>query len=236
MQHQYLLHIISFHPTFINSLISPSLFILQAKSTAGDAATAAPPKPNTKFSRGDLKRIKQQGPTVEDLFVHFEVETKEKDGRTVETIYDFIPTEVLGNTSYSAEPKWRSLPQMTYMEFYRGLMERNWTSKYYDPDAEPWQLQFFTDSGRFMRPAFEGYRALIIKADGAKAWVDIDQPGPDSFLRDYMGGGYDGAIWKSKRSSQNLVHPAQYGYNQVFEQLFQGTIVLQTACSLFPST
>ena len=27
----------------------------------------------------------------------------------------------------------------------QGLRERNWTSRYYNPDAEPWTLQFFTD-------------------------------------------------------------------------------------------
>lgn len=37
----------------------------------------------------------------------------------------------------------------------------------------------------------------------------------------FAGGGSEGAIWKGKRSTQELIHPAQYGYNQVFEQLFQ---------------
>lgn len=108
------------------------------------------------------------------------------------------------------------------MEFYQGLRERNWTSKHYDPDAEPWSLAFFRDSGRFLRPTFSGYRVLITKQmDGTQCWVNIDQPGPDNFLRDYMQGGTAGSIWTPKRSPQPLVHPAQYGYNQVFEQLFQ---------------
>jgi cell division protease FtsH len=192
-----------------------------AANAKKDAAAASPPKPNSKFSKSDLKRIKQAGPTVDDLFVHFEVETKDKEGNTVENIYDFVPPEVLGTVNYAPEPRWRSLPRMTYMEFYQGLRERNWTNKYYDPDAPAWQLQFFRDSGRFMRPAFEGYRVLVTKADGTQAWVDIDQPGPENFLRDYMGGGSEGAIWKGKRSPQEILHPAQYGYNQVFEQLFQ---------------
>ena len=73
------------------------------------------------------------------------------------------------------------------MEFYQGLRERNWTSKHYDPDAQPWQIQFFRDSGRFMRPSFDGYRALVTKSDGNQFWVNIDQSGPETFLRDYMG-------------------------------------------------
>jgi hypothetical protein len=28
-----------------------------------------PPKPNPRFSRADLKRIKQQGPSIDDLMV-----------------------------------------------------------------------------------------------------------------------------------------------------------------------
>ena len=44
------------------------------------------------------------------------------------------------------------------MEFYQGLRERNWTSPWYKEDAQPWRVQFFTDSGRFMAPAYPGYR------------------------------------------------------------------------------
>ena len=50
------------------------------------------------------------------------------------------------------------LEQMPYMEFYQGLRERNWTSPWYKADAPPWRLQLFQDSGRFMAPAFPGYR------------------------------------------------------------------------------
>lgn len=40
---------------------------------ASSNALAAPPKPNTRFSKKDMRRIKQQGPSVDDLYAHFEV-------------------------------------------------------------------------------------------------------------------------------------------------------------------
>lgn len=62
-------------------------------------------------------------------------------------------------------------------------------------------------SGRFMRPAFEGYRVLLTRADGSQAWVNLDREGAPTFLRDYSGGGNKGAILAPKRESQQLNHP-----------------------------
>lgn len=68
---------------------------------------------------------------------------------------------------------------MPYMEFYQGLRERNWTSDWYQQDAPPWRVQIFQDSGRFMAPAFSGYRCARGPAGprgGAEeelAWVGI---------------------------------------------------------------
>ena len=64
-------------------------------------------------------------------------------------------------------------------------------------------------SGRFMRPSFEGYRVLLTRADGSQAWVNLDREGAPTFLRDYSGGGSNGAIHAPKRESQQLDHPAQ---------------------------
>ena len=50
----------------------------------------APPKPNSKFKKVDLKRIKQQGPTMDDLRAHFEVEKPGK-GEEDRNVYDFVP-------------------------------------------------------------------------------------------------------------------------------------------------
>lgn len=181
----------------------------------------APPKPNSKFKKVDLKRIKQHGPTMDDLRAHFEVEKAGK-GEDDTNVYDFVPYEVLGGQGYGNEPKWASLEQMSFMEFYAGLRERNWTSEYYNPDADTWKMEFFQDSGRFLRPSFDGYRVLVTSEEkGWERWVNLDRPGPDSFLRDYMSGGTKGAVFTPKRRAPRPFSPRDYGYNQVFEQLFE---------------
>ena len=209
-------------PTFarvLTPLLLPPPLLAPKKQAA--AADAAPPRPNPKFSRRDLRRIKSEGPTVEDLRAHFDVPGRDKEGRAVTNTYDFVPPEVLGAVTYAPEPAWAALPRMSYMEFYQGLRRRNWTSPHYDAAAEPWDIQFFRDSGRFMRPSFAGYRALVTRRDGSQVWAELDRPGADTFLRDYSGGGNRGAIHAAKRESQALATPAQYGYNQAFSQLFQ---------------
>ena len=69
-----------------------------------------------------------------------------------------MPGEVLGKAGYAPEPNWHKLQQMPFAEFYQGLRQRNWTSAAYDPNAPPWSVQLFQDSGRFLRPSFEGFR------------------------------------------------------------------------------
>jgi len=191
--------------------------------------STGPPKPNSKFKKADLKRIKTEGPTMEDLQAHFEV-ARSSGSKTTTQEYNFVPYEVLGRkTAYpEKEPAWDQLPQMSFMEFYAGLRERNWTSEHYNPDASRWDVAFFEDSGRFLRPSFAGYRALVTKhvseTETETCWVNLDRPGPDSFLRDYLGGGYHGgALFKAqnKRYAPKPFTPADYGYNQVFEQLFE---------------
>jgi hypothetical protein len=77
---------------------------------------------------------------------HYEVEGSDRQGQPSTSIFDFVPAEVLGaGAGYAPEPRWSSLPQMPYMEFYQGLRERNWTTKYYNQAAEKWSLQFFQD-------------------------------------------------------------------------------------------
>lgn len=188
-----------------------------------------------------------------------------------------MPGEVLGSTGYASEPKWQKLPQMPFAEFYQGLRERNWTNLAYDANAPVWNIQFFQDSGRFLRPCFDGFRhvgflrrhclhgqngaeatfglplpavcvqmaqsfgrlrlncylqpsnmsivsrvsaclhsicrALVTKADGSQAWVNMPFPGSDNYLRDYTAGGGGGAIYRYKRVPDNQL-PSTYGYNQ----------------------
>ena len=192
----------------------------------GRAKGEGPPKPNSKFSRSDLKRIKQHGPSLEDLKAHFEIakdagssSSQREEGNV--KVYDFVPYDVLGGTRYQTEPTWNALPQKSYMEFFAGLRERNWTSSYYNPDVVKWDVQFFQDSGRLFRPSFMGYRVLVKEENGSEFWVQLDRPGPDAFLRDYMSGGSKGSIFQAKRKGATPFRPCDYGYNQVFEQLFE---------------
>ena len=82
---------------------------------------------------------------MDDLRAHFEV-TRTSGSKTSTKKYDFVPYEVLGNkTAYpSKEPAWEKLPQMSFMEFYAGLRERNWTSEFYNPDASKWGRSVFS--------------------------------------------------------------------------------------------
>ena len=57
-------------------------------------------------------------------------------------------------------------------------------------------------------------RALVTKADGSQAWVNMPFPGSDARLRDYTAGGGGGAIFRYKRVPNNPL-PSTYGYNQV---------------------
>ena len=169
----------------------PEVTALFGRSNEGGIrGKESPPKPNKKFSKADLKRIKQTGPTIEDLRAHFEVAKPGGSDDQDKNVFDFVPYEVLGpSAGYEGEPKWTELKQISYMEFYAGLRQRNWTSKYYNPDAPPWDLKFYQDSGRLFRPSFVGYRVLVTKEDGSQVWVNLDRAGPDSFLRDYLGMG-----------------------------------------------
>lgn len=69
---------------------------------------------------------------------------------------------MLGDEGYAKEPQWNKIEQMPVMEFHKGLRERNWTHADYRKDASPWNVAFFEDSGRFMRPSFDGYRSLSV--------------------------------------------------------------------------
>ena len=61
-----------------------------------------------------------------------------------------------------------------------------------------------------MRPSFDGYRVLVTNNEtGKQCWVNLDEEGAPTFLRDYSAGGGKGAIHQAKRESQELTHPAQ---------------------------
>ena len=175
------------------------------------------------FPLQDLRRIKQQGPNEQDLIERYTAETDDGQGDTVMAEHTYIPSEVLGNVNYDAEPSWHSLPQMSYMEFYHGLRQRNWTSEHFDASAQPWDLQFFRDSGRFLRPVFPGFRVQITRSDGSQCWVDLPNAGSETYVRDHMQPTVPGseAQLREMRVPKDNIATYQYGYNQVFQQLFQ---------------
>lgn len=173
------------------------------------------------YSAADMRRIRRQGPNMADLT---RVLRTQIPGTSIELDYPFAPREaVMGlENLYTPEPRWRSLPFMPFMELFDGLQRRNWTSPRHDPALPKWELRFFKDGGRLLRPGFYGWRVVVhCPAEGWTRWANLDRAGPDAFLRDYSGGGFGGAIWRAKRLPQPLVSPAQYGWNQIFEQLFQ---------------
>ncbi|KAK9817111.1 hypothetical protein WJX72_009705 [[Myrmecia] bisecta] len=193
---------------------------LRARAAAKEQQVA-PPKPAPRFSRQDLKRIKEQGPTVADLVHIHRMEWQDRDKTLHAEERAWIPPQVLGSTSYMPEPKWHALPQMSFMEFYQGLRERNWTSEHYKATSEPWKISFFRDSGRLMRPSWEGFRAFVTRPDGSVFWVNMPSAGAETYIYDHLAGGTGGGIWKGKKVPQQPVALYQYGYNQVFEQVFQ---------------
>lgn len=184
---------------------------------------AGPPKPNEKFSRKDLRRIKQQGPKEQDLIEKYTAETLDDKGDTIMAEHTYIPSEVLGDVNYDAEPQWQSLPQMSYMEFYHGLRQRNWTSECHDAALEAWDLKIFRDSGRFLQPVFPGFRVQVTKPDGSQCWVDLPTAGSETYVQDHLQPTMPGsdAQLQDMRVPQPNVATYQYGYNQVFQQLFQ---------------
>lgn len=54
------------------------------------------------------------------LQAHHEVQIKDAEGGEATRSFSFVPSEVLGQgAGYAPEPKWGSLPQMPYMEFFQ---------------------------------------------------------------------------------------------------------------------
>ena len=151
--------------------------------------------------------------------------------------HQYVPLDVLGPVKPEPEPKWNRLPKMIYREFFYGLQQRNWTSKHYDPSVEPWDLKFFRDAGKAL---FQGYRVLLTKPDGSQMRVDLPECGSDHHLNTHLQQATPGSslhenqLWGT-RVRTNFFEPeilyepwtnkplsfVQYGYNQVFEQLFQ---------------
>ncbi|KAL3161042.1 hypothetical protein ABBQ38_009425 [Trebouxia sp. C0009 RCD-2024] len=190
---------------------------------AAKSEEVSPPQPNSKFTPKDRRRIKQNGPTEKDLTEEYTLESENSEGQTVTEERQYVPPEVLGSMHYDDEPAWETMTQMPYMEFYDGLRQRNWTSPYHNPQAESWDLKFFRDSGRLFRPSWPGFRVQITKRDGSQCWADLPQAGAETFVKDHVQAAVPGT--EAQLEQMRLPHRTgelfQYGYNQVFHQLFQ---------------
>jgi len=68
----------------------------------------------------DLKRIKTQGPGLEDVTQTRTVQLNRPDGTVREVEYKWVPKEVVTSSGVYVikEPDWQHLPEMQYMEFY----------------------------------------------------------------------------------------------------------------------
>lgn len=69
----------------------------------------------------DLRRIKQEGPTLEDVTQALPFTLKREDGSRTETEYKWVPKDVITASGQyvTKEPEWAKLPQMSFMEFYQ---------------------------------------------------------------------------------------------------------------------
>ena len=172
-----------------------------------------------------LQRMEERGPSERDVRRPVKIDTQffSEGGRQADTMQYFeyyVPADVLGKIEV-AQPRWGSLRRMSYREFFYGLQQRNWKSKHFDPEARPWNLQFFTCNGKGIL-AFDGYRVQITKADGSQWWCELPREGTEVFVQDNLRTdivpGRDDQIEHIRQANELLKVP---GYNQVFEELFQ---------------
>ncbi|GLC38755.1 hypothetical protein PLESTM_000772200 [Pleodorina starrii] len=120
--------------------------------------------------------------------------------------FRYIPRSVLGDYRTEVEPDWRYLPQMSLVQFYEGLRQRNWTSSSYRPDAEPWRVQLFTcDYLHDGVTGWSGWRAVVTSKGGVRQWVDMPEQGELVQLEEQAPPAY----------------LADLGYRHVFAQLYQ---------------
>ena len=69
----------------------------------------------------DLRRIKTEGPRLEDITETRIARLKKEDGTFREYPYKWVPKEVVTASGHyvTQEPDWQHLPQMSYMDFYQ---------------------------------------------------------------------------------------------------------------------
>ncbi|KAG2490077.1 hypothetical protein HYH03_011542 [Edaphochlamys debaryana] len=155
------------------------------------------PRPHPKFEMQDLERIARSGPGLRDLVLeHVErispgaagvlnaeaegagVLEGQREDLEVAHAFNYIPRSVLGDYRPEVEPNWMALPQMSVQELYDGLRQRNWTSRYYNSEAEPWRLQFFSCGYEHEGvTGWPGWRVVVTSRGGVRRWADLAEEG-----------------------------------------------------------
>jgi len=170
--------------------------------------SAPVPQPHPKFSMSDMARIAQQGPRFNDVVLEHaerEVGSSSPAEATAANAYSYIPYTVLGDWQYEVEPQWLRIPQMSILELYQGLRERNWTDRvHFKAGSEPWRLQLFQCGYSEGVTGWRGMRVVVTGADGSQRWVDMPEAGAPSSLDEHV-----------------LADPSQVGYRSVLTQLYQ---------------
>ena len=69
----------------------------------------------------DIRRIKTEGPRLEDITETRIARLKKEDGTFREYPYKWVPKEVVTSSGHyvTKEPDWQHLPQMSFMDFYQ---------------------------------------------------------------------------------------------------------------------
>jgi len=69
----------------------------------------------------DTRRIKQEGPKLEDVTQSLPFKVEMEDGSSKQKVYKWVPKDVItaAGQYVAKEPEWVKLPQMSYMEFYQ---------------------------------------------------------------------------------------------------------------------
>lgn len=135
-------------------------------------------------------------------------------GKPVTENIAFVRGESLDGGTYAEEPNWKELKEISFMQFYKGIEERNWRSPFFKPASRKWKIQFFEDCGRLFRPSYLGYRAVIKEKGKPPVYCNLTNPGADSFSEDVMFPREADSLTPVYRTAQ-FNKLSDYGYLQV---------------------
>ena len=161
-----------------------------------------PPRPDSRFTKEDIQRIKAQGPSLADVTAEVDLPdaTVEALSNPFESHVTFVPPSVLGDhfANTHPEPQWNQMEKMPPNLFIFGLRKRNWVGPYYDACAPKWKLEIWQDSGsrNLLVGPYKGYKVVIQEEGQPDRWTHVNEAGHEHFLEDYLGGASLGSVWK----------------------------------------